>query len=169
MKNEAAKYYIDKLGLVRHPEGGYYTEIYRSAEYYYSDGLPDRYKGDRSFSTSIYFLLEGKDISYFHRLKSDEIWHFLDGSSVKIYLLDGYGKLSEIILGKNLNYGERFQAVIEKGIWFAAEVIDKDSYSLVSCTVAPGFDFNDFELGEREVLLRDYPEYSEEILRFTKG
>jgi uncharacterized protein len=169
MKNDTAKYYIDKLGLVRHPEGGYYTEIYRSAEYYYSDSLPERYNGDRNFSTSIYFLLEGKDVSNFHRLKSDEIWHFLDGSSVKIYLLDRNGKLSEIILGKNLDYGERLQAVIEKGNWFAAEVIDKSSYTLVSCTVAPGFDFNDFELGNREVLLKDYPQYREEILRFTKG
>jgi uncharacterized protein len=168
LKSQNAKYYIDQLGLEKHPEGGYYKEVYRCAEYYYPEGLPDRYSSGRSFSTSIYYLLAGKDVSNFHRLKSDEIWHFLDGSSARIYILDDLGKLSEIIIGKKLDFGERLQAVIGKGSWFAAEVTEKDSFSLVSCTVAPGFEFNDFELADRDDLLKKYPGYRDEIIRFTR-
>jgi uncharacterized protein len=167
MKSESVKYYIDKLELVKHPEGGYFKEVYRSAEHYYTEGLPERYGGDRSFSTSIYFLLEGRQVSRFHKLKSDEIWHFLDGSPSRIYLLDRNGNLSEIVLGKNLNSGEMLQVVIEKENWFAAEVKEKDSFSLVSCTVAPGFDYKDFELGRRDELIRMFPGHKELIDRFT--
>jgi uncharacterized protein len=167
MKNRKVKYYIEKLGLERHPEGGYFCEVYRSAEYYCSTALPERYGGDRNISTSIYYLLEGNQVSRFHKLKSDEIWHFLDGSSVKIYLLDPFGNLSEIVVGKNLDSGEKLQAVISKGNWFAAEAIDKDSFSLVFCTVAPGFDFDDFEQGKRDEMLNKYPEHKELILKFT--
>lgn len=165
--NEKAKYYITKLQLASHPEGGYYKEIYRAGEIYYAEHLPGRYSGNRSFSTSIYFLLEGKQISKFHKLESDELWHFYDGSGIKIYILNNSAGLSEIILGNDLDKGEIFQTVIEKGNWFAAEVIDKSSYSLIGCTVSPGFDYTDFELANREILVEKFPFNKELIMRLT--
>jgi uncharacterized protein len=166
--NKKAEFYIENLKLLPHPEGGYYTEVYRSGELIFPDGLPSRFNGSRSFSTSIYFLLEGRQKSLFHKLKSDEVWHHYDGSPARIYILDQHGKLSEITLGKNVNYGEVLQCVIPAETWFAAEVIDKDSYLLAGCTVSPGFDFQDFMLAEREKLLQIYPDNFEIISRFTR-
>jgi predicted cupin superfamily sugar epimerase len=165
--NQKAKIYIDKLDLRSHPEGGYFKEIYRSGEIILPEGLPKRLKKSRSVSTSIYFLLDGKQVSKFHRLKSDELWHFYDGSSVKIYIINDSGNLSKVILGKEVAKGEVFQSVIPAGHWFAAEVIDKDSFSLVGCTVAPGFEFEDFEIAGREELLKLFPIHEKFIIKFT--
>ncbi len=162
-----AKYYIDKLKLTPHPEGGYYREIYRSGEFIHIEGLPDRYKNKRAFSTSIYFLIEGRQISKFHRLKSDETWHFYDGCSIKIYILDENKNLNEIIIGKDLSEGNLFQFTIKKNNWFAAELIEKDSFALIGCSVSPGFDFEDFELAERNYLIKNYPEYEIIVKKFT--
>jgi len=162
-----AVYWIEKLKLIPHPEGGYYKEIYRADEILEQSRLPERYNGDRSFSTSIYFLLNKDDRSHFHRLKSDEIWHFYDGSSLRIYVIDQLNILNTFLLGKNFEKGEKLQLVLPKNCWFAAEVIDKESFALIGCTVAPGFNFEDFELGERKKLLEVYPMYSDLITRFT--
>lgn len=166
--NEKAKYYIDKLKLQKHPEGGYYNEIYRSDEIFKAVVLPERYIGDRAFSTSIYFLLDGKDISAFHKLQSDEIWHFYDGCPVKVSIITPQRSLEERILGYNLDNKESLQTVINKHSWFGAELVDKSSFSLIGCTVSPGFDFQDFEMGNRTKLLEEFPEYSDTILRLTK-
>ncbi len=163
--NNKAKYYIDKLKLIKHPEGGYYREIYRSGEYINIQGLPKRYKSKRTFSTSIYFMLEGKQVSKFHRLKSDEVWHFYDGSSIRIFLLDN--NLEQVILGKNIAKGNTFQYTIEKNNWFAAELAEKDSFALMGCSVSPGFDFNDFELADRKILLKKFPQHEGIIKKFT--
>jgi len=163
-----ADYYIQKLQLKKHPEGGYYNEIYRSAEMIYTEALPERYGSSRNFTTSIYFLLKGKDKSLFHRLKSDEIWHYYDGSPAKIYLLDESGNLSEITIGKNLDSGEVLQAVIQRGNWFAAELTDKKSFILTGCSVSPGFEFSDFELAVRKDLLEKYPRHEKLIRKFTR-
>lgn len=163
--NEKAKYYIQKLQLKKHPEGGYYREIYRANEMFYIDQPKKSLK--RNVSTSIYFLLEGAQVSKFHKLKSDEQWHFYDGTAVKIFIIDEYGKLKEIILGKKIESGELFQTVIKKSNWFAAEVLSKKSYALIGCTVSPGFDFSDFELGKRKNLTEDYPKHIEIIKKFT--
>lgn len=160
-----SKFYIDKLELRLHPEGGFYKEIYRSGELYYVEDFVDRKK--RSASTSIFFLLDGKQVSKFHKLKSDEIWHFYDGTSIKLYLIDSESNLSEIIIGKNLDAGETYQFSIPKNNWFAAELMDKKSFALMGCTVAPGFDFEDFELGKRGDLVRLYPEHHDLIMRLT--
>ncbi len=160
-----ARYYIDKLGLEKHPEGGYYREIYRAGEMFFTETIPAKKLNKKNISTSIYFLLNGRDKSLFHRLKSDEIWHFYDGCDVKIYIIDIKGNLSEVQLGKS---SEVFQFVIPKNNWFAAELIDKNSFALVGCTVSPGFDFKDFELADRNKLLKKYPEYERLIKRFTK-
>jgi len=166
--NAKAKYYIDKLQLIRHPEGGYFKEVYRSSEFIKAENLPLRYKSNRTFSTSIYFLLEGNEFSSLHKLKSDEIWHFYDGSPVKISIIDRDGILNEIVLGKNLKDGEIMQIVIEKNNWFGAELLDKESFCLVGCTVAPAFDFDDLKIGNRQELLKRFPQHKKIIERLTK-
>ncbi len=169
MMEEKVKYYIEKMGLEKHPEGGYFKEIYRSGEYIETTSLPDRYKGDRVFSTSIYFLLEKNQKSVFHRLQSDETWHFYDGGTVKVFMIDENSELSEIRLGRNIEKDERLQFTIPKNCWFAAELEDKKSFCLVGCTVAPGFEFSDFEMGSRESLIEKYPAHKELITRLTSG
>lgn len=163
--NQKAKYYIQKLQLEKHPEGGYFREIYRAGELISIDAPKKNLK--RNVSTSIYFLLEGSQISKFHRLKSDELWHFYDGGSIRVYVIDDKGKLKEIILGKKTEDGEVFQTVIKKNHWFAAEVINKRSFALIGCTVSPGFDFSDFELANRQYLLQSFPKLKNVILKFT--
>jgi predicted cupin superfamily sugar epimerase len=159
MKRDAA-YWITSLDLARHPEGGYYRETYRSDENIAPGALPDRFgEGGRSFCTAIYFLLAGDDFSAFHRLKSDELWHFHAGSTLTIHILDGEGNYSREKLGGGGDDGEAFQVVIRAGSWFGATLEEKDSFALVGCTVAPGFDFRDFEMGERSGLLRAYPQH----------
>lgn len=163
--NSKARYYIDKLELQKHPEGGYYREIYRAGEMFFTETIPAKKLNKKNISTSIYFLLNGKDKSLFHRLKSDEIWHFYDGCDVKLYIIDSAGKLTEILIGKS---SEVFQYVIPKNNWFAAELTDKNSFALVGCTVSPGFEFKDFELASRGELLLNFPEHEKIIKRFTK-
>lgn len=166
--NEKSRYYIDKLQLQLHPEGGYYNEIYRSGEMIFSDHLPNRYQSNRAFSTSIFFLLDGRDFSAFHRLKLDELWHFYDGSTVRISEITSDGKFNEIFLGKNLEQGEKFQATIRKDNWFAAELVDKTGFALVGCTVSPGFDFADFEMADCNNLIEKYPDYKSKIANLCK-
>ena len=165
--NKKALDYINKLKLEPHPEGGYFKEIYRSKEIIKGNPLPKRYNSERNFSTSIYFLLEGEQISKFHRLKSDEIWHFYDGSSIKIFIISFDEILSDHTLGRNIEKGEMLQVVIEHDQWFAAKIIEKNSFSLVGCTVAPGFDFNDFGLANQDYLLKSFPQHRDAIINFT--
>ena len=165
--NIKAKYFIDKLKLLKHPEGGYYREIYRSGEFINIEGLPNRYGNRRVFSTSIYFLLDGRQVSKFHRLKSDEVWHFYYGSSIKIYIIDENKNLNEITLGNDLSKGEIFQFTITKNNWFGAELIDKNSFALIGCSVSPGFDFEDFELADKDMLLKNFPQFENVIKRLT--
>jgi predicted cupin superfamily sugar epimerase len=163
--NKKAQYYIKKLKLKKHPEGGYYKEIYRSGEIIIGDHLPKRFKSSRNLSTSIYFLLEGKQFSAFHLLQSDETWHFYDGCNIKIYMIDESGKLIKRKIGRGEDC--RFQITIEKNNWFAAEVENKKSYALVGCTVSPGFEFEDFKIGKRDRLVRKFPKHKNLIERFT--
>ncbi|MFA4924944.1 MAG: cupin domain-containing protein [Ignavibacteriaceae bacterium] len=162
-----ARYWINNLQLINHPEGGYFKEVYRSEEAITKEALPVRYSAKRNVSTSIYFLLEKEEVSHFHKLKSDEIWHFYYGSSLTIHLIDEGGNYSIQKLGRNIEEGEVLQFVIPKFSWFAAEVNDKKSFSLIGCTVAPGFDFADFELAKREELIKQFPQYKIIIGRLT--
>lgn len=163
-----SKQWISSLNLKPHPEGGYFKEVYRSDEIINNTSLDTRYLGIRSVSTSIYFLLDGNQFSAFHKIKSDELWHFYDGSAIKIYIISEDGNLVMKKLGIALEENEVPQIVISKNHWFAAEAIDKNSFSLVGCTVAPGFDFNDFELGKKKDLINKYPEHKEIIKKFTR-
>lgn len=162
-----ADYWIKNLNLQAHPEGGFYKETYRSSENIPAPGLPDRFGGSRSFSTAIYFLLRSEDRSLFHRIKSDELWHYHAGSSLSITVLDDRG-LTLHKLGPELEKGESLQIVIPAGSWFGAKVDQENSYTLSGCTVAPGFDFQDFELADRATLLKTFPTHPDIIEQLTK-
>ncbi|MCA9836835.1 MAG: cupin domain-containing protein [Trueperaceae bacterium] len=163
----SAEYYIDKLKLKSHPEGGLYRRVYEARESIAQVALPARFSGARTFATSIYYFLRGDEVSRFHRIKSDEVWHFYAGSRLTLHMLNEKG-YRELYLGSELEAGAAFQAVIPAGVWFGASLEQQDSFALVGCTVAPGFDFVDFELAQREALLAQYPEQQELILRLTE-
>lgn len=158
---------ITGLELVRHPEGGWFRETYRSSETVPGQALPERFSGSRAFSTAICFLLEAGDISALHRIKSDEIWHFYAGSTLLIHCIFPDGGYQALRLGANPAAGERFQAVVPAGCWFGAELAE-EGFALVGCTVSPGFDFSDFEMAEAEQLCGRYPQHTELITRMTK-
>ena len=164
-----AAQWIDKLQLQPHPEGGYYREIYRSEELIAADALPSRYTGSRPFVSLIHFLLKDEQVSKFHRLKSDEIWHFYTGTPVALQLLDNTSGHREVILGADTSEGHTFQTIIRRDTWFGAFMknTDTSAFALLGCAVAPGFTFDDFELAEREHLLSRFPQYSHLIHRLT--
>ena len=165
--DKQATYWIKQLEMIEHPEGGYFKETYRSEEEWPASTLPERYGGARTFGTSIYFLLTRESVSNFHRLTSDEIWHFHTGGAGKIHFLSEDGAYFAREIGPELEQGEHFQVLIPKGHWFAAEV-SRGDYLLVGCTVSPGFEFQDFELANRETLLSAMPQHTDLIQRFTK-
>ncbi|MDO9377172.1 MAG: cupin domain-containing protein [Ferruginibacter sp.] len=150
---------VARFNLLPHPEGGYYRENYRAIETIPRIALPKRYKGDRHYSTAIYFLLEQGNYSAFHRIQSDECWHFYAGDCLLIHVIHLNGRLETIRLGADFNQGEVFQAVVPAGVWFASEPATGSEYALVGCTVAPGFDFSEFELADREQLSKQYPQH----------
>ena len=159
---------IKELNLKPHPEGGYFCETYRSAETIGTGCLPDRYGGGRAFGTSIFYLLNGHDKSYFHRLKSDEIWYFHLGAAIVLHVIDPENGYYPVELGPDLTEGEKLQWVIPAGSWFAAEVKGQTGFALAGCAVFPGFDFADFEMGNQDALLAQYPGLSEVIGKFCK-
>jgi len=162
-----AQQWISNLKLVAHPEGGYFSEVYRSEETISENCLNKRYSVSHSISTSIYFLLKENDFSAFHRIKSDEIWHFYDGLTIQTYLIFPDGNFEIKKLGLNFEQNELPQVVIPKNVWFAAKPISENGYTLVGCTVAPGFDFADFELAKRDELLQKYPQHKSLITQLT--
>ena len=166
MNNKKAQYLKERLDLSELPgEGGYYKETYRSDK---TIILPSETDGERSISTSIYYLLDGTQFSAFHRLKSDEIWHFYIGSSVTIYTINKMENLSEVSLGSNIEKGELFQFQVRAESWLAATVNDTSSYALIGCTVSPGYDYLDFELGDRKKLIERYPQHRSIIEKLTR-
>lgn len=159
---------VERFQLLPHPEGGYYKEMYRSVEQITQTALPERFSGSRCFATAIYFLLEQGNFSAFHRIQSDECWHFYAGDSLHVHVIHPNGMYELLKLGNNLAEGECFQAVVPAGSWFASETAPGGNYSLVGCTVAPGFDFADFELAKADVLTALYPAMSELIARLCR-
>jgi predicted cupin superfamily sugar epimerase len=122
----------------------------------------------RNCSTSIYFLLQQDQFSAFHRIASDEIWHFYCGGTLIIYEIEQDGSLTEHVLGSDPERGETFQCVIKAGNWFASRPAAGSEYSLTGCTVSPGFDFSDFELANRSELVTTYPFYETLITSLTR-
>ena len=158
---------IEKLNLLPHPEGGYFKEIKRSDEYIPGELLPERYKGRRTFYTSIYYLLQDKDKSHFHKVNSDETWYFHTGSSITIHLLSEENNYSKIVLGNDVPADELPQFTVHRGVWFAAELNEEDSFGLFSCNVAPGFEYDDFELAKSDSLIKLFPNQRELIKKLT--
>jgi predicted cupin superfamily sugar epimerase len=162
----SAEELIARFDLQKHPEGGYFKESYRSEEIISQEALPSRYKGDRSFSTSIYFLLPSGTVSRLHRIASDEVWHFYLGGPLELLQLSTDGKMEKVILGQDLVSGQKVQHAVPAGYWFGARPAAGSAYSFVGCTVAPGFDFGDFELANPDELCRSFPALKQDILLF---
>jgi len=159
---------IKQFQLLPHPEGGYYKETYRSPEIIPDQILSRQFKGDRAYSTAIYFLLEQGNFSAFHRIESDEVWHFYAGQTLLLHIIHINGKFETIKLGNDIEKGETFQYAVPARCWFASEPAPDTDFSFVGCTVAPGFDFDDFELAKADELSRLYPQQDELIRRLCR-
>jgi uncharacterized protein len=163
---EAARW-VGLLGLTPHPEGGFFRETYRAEERIASAHLPARFAGDRAFATAIYFLLEARQVSRLHRIRSDEVWHFHAGGPLVVESIAPDGTAARVVLGAAAEAGQVFQHVVPAGHWFGASLERPDSYALVGCTVAPGFDFAELELARRDDLLERFPQHRALIERLT--
>ncbi len=164
----SAKYWIDRLKLESHPEGGFFRQTYRAPLILEQSALPATFQGPRSASTAIYFLLAGEDFSALHCLAADEVWHFYAGGALLVHSIDLNGNHRVVKLGPNLEAGEQFQCVVPAGNWFGSCLEEPGTYALVGCTVAPGFDFAEFEMAERAVLLTQYPDHRALIEKLTR-
>ncbi len=148
----AAARWIRSLRLTPHPEGGHYRETYR---------------GPGNVSTAIYFLLEGRQVSRLHRIRADEVWHLYAGGPLTVSAIAPDGALTEFTLGGDLEAGRAPQGVVPGGHWFGAALASAETYALVGCTVAPGFDFAELELARRDPLLAAFPQHAALIERLT--
>jgi predicted cupin superfamily sugar epimerase len=161
--------WIEKLNLIPHPEGGYYRETYRADLSLAGSVLGPGFQGSRAVSTAIYYLLKAGQVSKFHRIRSDELWHFYDGVPLIIHGLDERKGYFNFRLG--CREGTFPQVVIPAGVWFAAEIepgCAGDDFALVGCTVAPGFDFQDFEMAEPRRLADQFPDQADMIRRISE-
>ncbi|MFY0688455.1 MAG: cupin domain-containing protein [Cyclobacteriaceae bacterium] len=155
---------VKQLDLLPHPEGGFYRETYRSKGNFIPKQL--EIESERSYSTAIYFMLTKGSFSAFHRIKQDEIWHFYAGHPIKLHMISPNGHYTSQLIGINFAQGELPQFMVPANYWFASEV--KDHYALAGCTVAPGFDFEDFDLADRQALIKSFPDHHEIITRLTR-
>ncbi len=154
-----------QLGLVPHPEGGYYRETYRSK---FSVPLSKNDSSQRAASTAIYYMLTGDSFSELHSLKSDEIFHFYLGDTVEMLLLYQDGKGEVTLLGQNLAQGENVQVVVEAGVIFGCRIKDGGNFALMGTTVAPGFDFADYIKEDRAELVNRFPQHEKMIISLTR-
>jgi predicted cupin superfamily sugar epimerase len=156
---------IETLGLAPHPERGYYAETYRASSRVTSAGR----HGERAASTAIYFLVTADEpTTSLHRLRSDEVFHLYEGGPLEVLQLHPDGRAEVARLGLDLATGERPQIVIPAGTWFGTLLPDGASHCLIGCTVAPGFEFADFELAEGEELADLYPAEAGRIRRMAR-
>ncbi|NTS75428.1 cupin domain-containing protein [Catenovulum sp. SM1970] len=177
MTKLTAQDYIDQLQLLEHPEGGYFKEVYRAEGEIYDESLPEGCEDSRSYSTSIYFLLKTGQFSAFHKINQDEGWHFYAGDSLIIHMISPSGEYSYVTVGQDIFAAETFQYFVPAGYYFAAELADKDinpanqtsGYSLVGCTVAPGFDFADFVMPSKAELMVQFPQHKQIIEKLGFG
>lgn len=155
---KSAEYYIKNLNMAPHVEGGYFKESFISK---------DKARKDKKLWSSIYFLLRTGEVSNFHRLKSDELWYYHDGEALTIYMITLEGELITSKLGKNIENGETPQVLVPKGCIFGS-AMNNNGYALVGCMVSPAFEYEEFELFERDYLLSLYPNYSDIIMKLTR-
>jgi predicted cupin superfamily sugar epimerase len=159
---EDANYWVQHLQLHSHPEGGFYKEVYRSAKQV-TRNPPG---GLKHACSSIYYLLSGADFSGFHRIESDEIWYFHKGQPLHIHVIDANGMLTTHELSDQTS--GNLQVVVEANQWFAAELPAAEGYALMSCAVAPGFDFSEFKMAKKVDMEQQYPQHSELIARLCR-
>jgi predicted cupin superfamily sugar epimerase len=165
---EKAEFWIESLKLMAHPEGGYYRETWRSeGTYSFSDATP--FNGPRAYATAIYYLLQGNDCSKLHKIHSDELWFFHAGDPLTVHFFPEKGEPSSFTLGLSPDMGQALQGVAPRESWFGAccENPGEEGFSLVSCVVAPGFDFRDFAFADRNTLLQKFPRHTEIIEHLT--
>lgn len=165
-KADTADFWIERLGLAPHAEGGYFVSAYRSHRRISTGCYPGFPEGDRIHVSSIYYLLKKGQFSAFHRLRATEVWNFYSGGALSLYILGPDG-LVEKRLGRNADKGETFQTAVEPGLWFGAAPQEGVDYSLVGCTVVPGFEYDDMEFADRSGLLAAFPGEREIIERLT--
>lgn len=158
---------IKNYDLKPHPEGGYFKETYRSPEIIARSALPERFSGNRSFSTAIFYLLPEGAKSHFHRISADEVWHFYLGGPLVLSEILSDGLIRQTTLGQDIRKNHTIQHTVPAGTWFGAQPEEGSSYSFVGCTVAPGFDFADFKMGSRSQLLTQYPQARNIIEKLT--
>jgi predicted cupin superfamily sugar epimerase len=168
MSSITADQLVQKYTMLPHPEGGYYKETYRCIQTIPQQVLSRKFAGERNISTAIYFLLEQGNFSAFHKIKSDECWHFYTGGSMNVYVIHINGNLETIKLGNDISHAQTFQHVVPSGCWFASEPAAGSTFSFVGCTVAPGFDFDDFELAKAADLIKVYPQHKYLINRLCR-
>lgn len=159
--NHDKNYWIEKLHLQPHPEGGYYAENYRSQLLVTSDS----FEQPRAAATSIYYLLDSDTKSFCHRLKCDELWYYHGGSAVSIYMIDAEGNWQVKTVGPNEE--DEWAVLIPANTWFGARVMEPNSFVLVSCVVTPGFEFPDLEMADRNEMIEKYPQHKEGIIKYT--
>ncbi len=164
-----ADYWIRALNLAPHPEGGYFREVFRSATRLAAEALPPGYGGARALATHIYYLLPAGQRSLFHRLKSDEHWHFYEGAPLRLVLIAPDGALREHRLGPLPDDGAARYAWVPAGVWMGARVEHGPDFALAGCTVTPGFEFEDFEPARRRALLDRFPRHRPHILDLTES
>lgn len=165
MRNK--EYWIKNLDLLPHPEGGYYKETYRSELSVNLETIEENRQGSRSLCTGIYFLLDKGNFSAFHRIKSDELWHFYAGDPITIHMIDQHGNYSAQDVGNNIDDGQVLQYLVPANTWFASEIKGDRRYALVGCTVSYGFDFNDFEMANKS-LIQEFEEHTEVLNRLIR-
>lgn len=159
---------IDFYQLQPHPEGGFYRQSYRSHITIDQAALPAQFKGDRLISTAIYFLLPAGTFAAFHRIQSDELWHFYSGVPVHIHVIHPDGHYELLKLGPTFQDDQSYQLKVPSGVWFAAEPSSSIGFSFVGCTVSPGFDFADFELATSDQLIEEYPDFRDIVSRLCR-
>jgi predicted cupin superfamily sugar epimerase len=157
---------VTTFQLQPHPEGGYFKETYRSEDKIVTNG--SEFPNGRNYATAIYFLIEKDNFSAFHRIKSDETWHFYTGDALEVIEIDLQGNLIRTQVGADLKKGQTFQYTVKAGHWFGSRVLKGGNFSFVGCTVSPGFDFKDFELAKRDELTAIYPQHAEMIKGLTR-
>ncbi|HSS99749.1 MAG TPA: cupin domain-containing protein [Terriglobales bacterium] len=158
-----------RLKLLPHPaEGGYFAETYRSEHLLAPAALPEGYPGARSVSTAIYYLLTPDSFSAMHRLRGDEIFHFYLGDPLELLQIGANGAGEVVILGQDIISGMKLQHLVPGGAWQGSRLRAGGKYALLGTTVAPGFDYQDFEIGQREELVAEFPEWSKMLAALTR-
>lgn len=168
MTDLSMEYWIGKLQLQPHPEGGYFKRIYTAEEEIPKVDSFEKFCGTRKLASSIHYLLPSDDFSAFHQLKQNEIWCFHYGSSLNLHLINEEGSYSTITIGLDIEKGEQPLYVVKAGNWFCGEVNKKNTFSLVSCILTPSFDFSDFTFGQKNILIKKFPKHENIIKKFTK-